>query len=250
MLTLQVSEDRIKDVLRFLKSETTQKFQRLEDLTVIDESARRQPESYPDFTLIYHLLSFEPAGRLRLKVPLYGKNPACRSVTDIWPSANWYEREVYDLFGVHFEGHPNLQRIIMPHDWEGHPLRKSYPGRANEMPPYTHADAQKNQPLDGGVYVKKAKKERRLVLNIGPHHVSTHGLIRYIAALDGEEITDLKMDIGYHHRGVEKIAERQTWHQFIPYMDRVDYLAGAANNLPYVMAVETLAAITVPNAPR
>jgi NADH dehydrogenase I D subunit len=246
MLTLQVSEDRIKDVLRFLKSETRQKFQRLEDLTVIDESARRRRESYPDFTLIYTLLSFEPAARLRLKVPLYGKNPACRSVTDIWPSADWYEREVYDLFGVHFEGHPNLQRIIMPHDWEGHPLRKSYPGRATQMSPYTHADAQKNQPLDGGVYVDKARKEHKLVLNIGPHHVSTHGLIRYIAALDGEEITDLKMDIGYHHRGVEKIGERQTWHQFIPYTDRVDYLAGAANNLPYVMAVERLAAITVP----
>ncbi len=246
MITLQVSEDRIKDVLRFLKSETTQKFQRLEDLTVIDESARRKRESYPDFTLIYHLLSFEPAGRLRLKVPLYGKNPVCHSVTDIWPSANWYEREVYDMFGVRFEGHPNLQRIIMPHDWEGHPLRKSYPGRATQMPPYTHADAQKNQPLDGGFYVEKAQKEHRLVLNIGPHHVGTHGLIRYIAALDGEEITDLKMEIGYHHRGVEKISERQTWHQFIPYTDRVDYLAGAANNLPYVMAVETLAAITVP----
>jgi NADH-quinone oxidoreductase subunit B/C/D len=246
MLTFQVSEDRIKDVLRFLKSETTQKFQRLEDLTVIDESARRKRESYPDFTLIYNLLSFEPAGRLRLKVPLYGKNPVCRSVTDIWPSANWYEREVYDMFGVRFEGHPNLQRIIMPHDWEGHPLRKSYPGRATQMPPYTHADAQKNQPLDGGFYVEKAQKEHRLVLNIGPHHVGTHGLIRYIAALDGEEITDLKMEIGYHHRGVEKIGERQTWHQFIPYTDRVDYLAGVANNLPYVMAVETLAAITVP----
>ncbi len=246
MLTLQVSEDRIKDVLRFLKSGTKPKFQRLEDLTVIDESARRQRESYPDFTLIYNLLSFEPAGRLRLKVPLYGQNPVIQSVTDIWPSANWYEREAYDMFGVRFEGHPNLQRIIMPHDWDGHPLRKSYPDRATRMPPYTRADAQKNQPLDGGVYVEKAKKENRLILNIGPHHVSTHGLIRYIVALDGEEITELKMDIGYHHRGVEKIGERQTWHQFIPYTDRVDYLAGAANNLPYVMAVETLAGITVP----
>jgi NADH dehydrogenase I D subunit len=167
-------------------------------------------------------------------------------VTDIWPSANWYEREVYDLLGVRFKGHPNLQRLIMPPEWKGHPLRKNYPGRATEMPPYTLADAKKNQPIDGGVYVEKYGRRRQLILNIGPHHVSTHGLIRYIVTLDGEEITSMDIDIGYHHRGVEKIGERQTWHQFIPYAARVDYLAGAANDLPYVMAAETLAGIKVP----
>ena len=243
---------------------------RLDDLTAIDESARRdrmaskelaegltdvgeagafnrrERQVYPDFTLVYHLLSFDAPGRLRLKVGLTGENPVADSITDIWPSANWYEREVYDLFGVRFEGHPNLRRLIMPHDWEGHPLRKSYPGRATEMPPYTLADARKHQPLDGAVFAKKAIGEEQLVLNIGPSHVSTHGLLRYIVSLNGEEITGIDLDIGYHHRGVEKIGERQTWHQFIPYCARVDYLAGAANDLPYVLAVETLADIKVP----
>jgi len=246
MLTVQVSPNRIKEVLRYLNAEATPRFQRLDDLTAIDESARRRRESYPDFTLVYHLLSFDSAARLRLKVPLSGPNPVAESVTDIWPSANWYEREAFDLLGVRFEGHPNLRRLIMPHDWQGHPLRKDYPGRATEMPPYTLADARQNQPLDGGVYVKNFGRDHQLVLNIGPHHVSTHGLIRYIVTLDGEEITSMDMDIGYHHRAAEKIAERQTWHQFIPYTDRIDYLAGAANNLPYVMAVETLAGIQVP----
>ena len=241
-----VNQSHIKDVLRFLNSKAATRFQRLDDLTAIDESARRKREDYPDYTLVYHLLSFDPPARLRLKVPLTGPNPAAETVTDIWPSANWYEREVFDLLGVRFEGHPNLQRLIMPHDWEGHPLRKDYPGRATEMPPYTLADARKNQPLDGGVYVNKSGRQHQLILNIGPHHVSTHGLIRYIVTLDGEEITSMEMDIGYHHRAAEKIAERQTWHQFIPYTDRIDYLAGAANNLPYVMAVETLAGIKVP----
>ena len=246
MLTVQVSPNRIKEVLRYLNAEATPRFQRLDDLTAIDESARRRRESYPDFTLVYHLLSFDSAARLRLKVPLSGPNPVAESVTDIWPSANWYEREAFDLLGVRFEGHPNLRRLIMPHDWQGHPLRKDYPGRATEMPPYTLADARRHQPLDGGVYVKNSGRDHQLILNMGPHHVSTHGLIRYIVTLDGEEITSMDMDIGYHHRAAEKIAERQTWHQFIPYTDRIDYLAGAANNLPYVMAVETLAGIQVP----
>ena len=245
-LTFQVEEERIKDVLKFLKQETTPRYQRLEDLTAIDESARRNRQNYPDYTIVYHLLSFEPPCRLRLKVGLHGRDPVTSSVTDIWPSANWYEREVFDMFGIQFEGHPNLSRLLMPHDWEGYPLRKSYPGRATEMDPYTLADAQKLQPLDGGIYLSREGKEHELILNIGPHHVSTHGLMRYIVSLHGEEITELDMDIGYHHRAAEKIGERQTWHQFIPYTDRVDYLAGAANNLPYVMAVETLAGIEVP----
>jgi NADH-quinone oxidoreductase subunit B/C/D len=246
MLTFMVEQNRLKDVLRFLKTEATPRFQRLDDLTAIDESARRNRQEYPDYTLVYHLLSFEPASRLRLKVGLKGEAPVTQSVTDIWPSANWYEREVFDMFGVRFEGHPNLRRIIMPHHWEGHPLRKSHPGRATEMEPYTLADAQRLQPLDGGVYVQRHGREHELILNVGPHHVSTHGLMRYIVSLEGEEITELHMDIGYHHRAAEKIGERQTWNQFIPYTDRVDYLAGAANNLPYVLAVETLAGIEVP----
>ena len=246
MLTLQVAENRIKDVLRYLKTEASPRYQRLDDLTAVDESARRQRENDADYTMLYHLLSFDSASRLRLKVPLKGPDPVTRSITDIWPSANWYEREIFDLMGVRFKGHPNLRRIIMPFDWQGHPLRKSYPGRATEMAPYTRKEAEALQPLDGGVYVQTDDGKHRLILNIGPHHVSTHGLLRYIVALDGEEITDLDMDIGYHHRGVEKIGERQSWHQFIPYLARVDYLAGAANDLPYLLAVEKLADINVP----
>ncbi len=246
MPTLQVAADKAPEVLRYLKTEAEPRFRRLEDLTAVDESARRQRDDDTDFTLVYSLLSFDAPGRLRLKVPLQGEAPQAESITPIWPSANWYEREVFDLFGIGFRGHPNLKRIIMPHDWEGHPLRKSYPGRATAMPPYTHREAVARQPLDGGIYARGDTGREEMVLNIGPHHVSTHGLMRYVVTLDGEEITGLDMEIGYHHRGVEKIGERQTWHQFIPYTDRVDYLAGAANNLPYVLAVEKLAGIQVP----
>ncbi|MCK9378442.1 MAG: NADH-quinone oxidoreductase subunit C, partial [Syntrophobacterales bacterium] len=127
MPTFQVTPERIKEVLRFLKTEATPRFRRLDDLTALDESARRERHNYPDYTLVYQLLSFDPPTRVRLKVPLRGDSPAAGSITDIWPSANWYERECYDMFGIRFDGHPRLWRLLMPHDWEGHPLRKSYP---------------------------------------------------------------------------------------------------------------------------
>jgi NADH-quinone oxidoreductase subunit B/C/D len=248
MLTVDVSPDRAEAVLRYLKTEASPRFRRLDDLTAVDESARRNRENRADYTLVYHLLSFDPPTRVRVRVPLKGKDPEAASATDIWPSADWYEREVWDMFGVRFSGHPHLRRILMPHDWEGHPLRKDYPGRATQMPPYTLEEARRREPLDGLHYVRPRRKDttEELILNVGPHHVSTHGLMRFVVSLDGEEITRLDMDIGYHHRGAEKIGERQHWIQFIPYTDRVDYLAGAANNLPYVMAVEKLAGIRVP----
>lgn len=246
ILTFHVDEQSLKDVLRFLKAESIPKFRRLDDLTAIDESARRNRGDYPDYTLVYHLLSYESASRVRLKVALYGGDPTTQSVMGIWPSANWYEREVFDLFGIRFEGHPGLRRILMPPAWEGFPLRKGFPGRATEMAPYTRADAERLQPFDAGEYFIPQGDEEYL-LNIGPHHVSTHGLMRFILLARGEEIRGLDMDIGYHHRGVEKIGERQSWFQFMPYTDRVDYLSGVANNMSYVLSVETLAGIKVPD---
>jgi NADH dehydrogenase I D subunit len=247
MPTFTVAGDRLKEVLSFLKYEAEPKFRRLDDLTAVDESTRRERKLYPDYTLVYQLLSYENTSRVRLKVAVPGSEPIAASITDIWPAANWYEREVFDMFGLRFRGHPDLRRLIMPHDWEGHPLRKSYPDRATAMAPYTHEDARKIQPLDAGIYLRRPPSDEELILNVGPHHLSTHGLMRFMVALDGEKITDIDMDIGYHHRGVEKIGERQSWHQFIPYTDRVDYLSGVANNLAYLGAVETLADIKVPD---
>jgi NADH dehydrogenase I D subunit len=245
--SFQVASDRVKEVLRFLKTEATPRFRSLTDLTAVDESTRRERHNYPDYTLVYHLLAFDPPTRVRLKVPLQGDAPITSSITDIWPSANWYERECFDMFGIRFDGHPRLWRLLMPHNWKGYPLRKSYPDRGTHLPPYTQESARKYQPLDAGKYMEGRLGEKEFVLNVGPHHPSTHGLIRFILDLKGEEIIDLDTDIGYHHRSVEKIGERQSWHQFIPYTDRVDYLTGVANNLSYLHAVETLAGIRVPD---
>ena len=247
MPSFQVAGDRVKEVLRFLKTEASPRFKGLTDLTAVDESTRQTRQNYPDYTLVYHLLAFEPPTRLRLKVPLHGLDPVTPSITDIWPSADWYERECFDMFGIRFDGHPRLWRLLMPHDWEGHPLRKSYPDRGTALPPYTLESARKYQPLDAAKFMEGRVGEKEFLLNVGPHHTSTHGLIRFILALKGEKITALDTDIGYHHRAAEKIGERQSWYQYIPYTDRIDYLTGVANNLSYLQAVETLADIKVPD---
>jgi len=247
MPSFQVKAARLKEVLTFLKEEASPRFARLEDLTAIDESARRERANYPDFTLVYHLLSLETASRVRLKMSLPGPEPHPPSIADIWPAANWYEREVFDMFGLRFAGHPDLRRILMPPDWQGHPLLKTYPGRATEMAPYTQAEARALQPRETGFFCRTSPESPPFLLNVGPVHYSTHGLMRFVVSLKGEEVMDVDLDIGYHHRGVEKIGERQSWHQFIPYTDRVDYLSGVANNLSYLLAVETLAGIKVPD---
>lgn len=118
--TLIAEPSQIVDLCRYLKD--SEKFIRLSAVTAVD----RYPEQ-PRFEVVYHLHSIEPNRRLRVKCRLGGTDPEIDSVTEVWRGANWYEREVYDMFGVQFRNHPNLTRILMPIDWEGYPLRKDYP---------------------------------------------------------------------------------------------------------------------------
>jgi NADH-quinone oxidoreductase subunit C len=119
-LTLEIAPGKIVSICGFLKYD--QKFVRLSTVTAVD----RHPAE-PRFELVYHLHSVERNLRVRVKARLTGSATAIDSVTSVWRGANWYEREVFDLFGISFNGHPDLRRILMPDDWEGHPLRKDYP---------------------------------------------------------------------------------------------------------------------------
>ncbi len=120
--TVVVPEQRLVRVAEYLASEPSLRFTFLSDLTTVD----RFPME-PRFELNYHLLSIERSLRLRLRVRMAGAQPEVPTVTGVWPTANWHERESFDLFGIRFHGHPDLRRILMPEEWEGHPLRKDYP---------------------------------------------------------------------------------------------------------------------------
>lgn len=255
IVTLWLPLDKLKLVLQFVKEELPGPFLLFFDLTAIDERSRKRDPQYPstNFTVVYSLFSFDRNNFLRFKVALSGDYPTVPSVTSLWQNANWYEREVYDMFGIRFEGHPYLRRILMPLTWEGHPLRKEHPSRATEMGPFTLLDEKQDReqeslqfrPEEWGL-ARQGEDSDFMFLNIGPQHPGTHGVLRIILQLDGEDIVDAVPDIGFHHRGAEKMAERQSWHTYIPYTDRVDYLGGVNNNLAYLLAVEKLAGIEVP----
>jgi len=121
-MSIYVERSCIRDAGILLRDDADCPFNYLADITCVDWFP-----SEPRFEVVYHLLSITKKERVRLKVRLDGSSPALDSVTQVWPAANYFEREVFDLFGVRFAGHPYLRRLLMPQDWEGHPLRKDYP---------------------------------------------------------------------------------------------------------------------------
>jgi len=253
--TLWIDKKDLVPVLKHLKNEIILPYNLLYDLTAIDERTRKYRNDQPnsDFTVVYHLTSFERNDDLRIKVALNTINLTLPSITSVWESANWYEREVYDMFGINFDGHPRLTRILMPKSWEGFPLRKDHYARATEQDPFLLTDLMRTtedndltfKPEDYGLETSSDDSDF-MFLNVGPQHPGTHGLLRLVLQLHGEDIVNIIPDIGFHHRGAEKMGERQTWHTFIPYTDRIDYLSGVMNNLAYLLSVEKLAGIVVP----
>ncbi|WP_408863109.1 NADH-quinone oxidoreductase subunit C/D [Acidisoma sp.] len=253
--TVWVEPEHLLETLHYVKAEAKRPYRMLYDLTAIDERTRTRRDRQPaaDFTVVYHLLSFDRNEDLRVKVALSGLLPTLPSITGLWPNANWYEREVWDMFGVSFAGHPHLKRILTPPNWTAHPLRKDHFARATEMGVYDLSEekefaaqeALRFNPEEWGMS-RHSDTSDFMFLNLGPNHPSVHGVFRLVLQLEGEEIVGVVPEIGFHHRGAEKMGERQSWHTFIPYTDRIDYLSGVMNNFPYVMAVESLAGIAIP----
>lgn len=251
--TVTISADKVVEICRFLRDEPALQYNMLTDLTVVD---RLDLGLSPRFEVVYYLTSLPHRRRIRLKAPIPSDPPAIDSVTSVWPGANWPEREVYDLMGVTFRGHPDPRRILLPPDWKGHPLRKDYP-LGGEPVEFT-VNADDPQVATYGEQVLEAPSpppdkppwfgdgSETLIINVGPQHPATHGVLRVVAELDGETLVNVAPDIGHLHSGFEKTAENRTYMQFAVYPDRMDYVAAMNNNLAYVMAVEKLVGSEVP----
>jgi len=221
------------------------------DITVIDYLD--YPEEAPTrFALVYIIR--DQAFKESVLLKAYLSETKCISVTSIYKSADWLERECYDQYGILFEGHPNLQRILNHWQFEGHPLRRDYPTTKGQL----CTDAQDLMPqmnqklLDKGLITENEDgsftepSKDLMFINIGPSHPATHGTIRNFCAMDGETIIANVSEIGYLHRGFEKSCENHTYNQIIPYTDRLDYCSATTNNIAFAKTVEEMLGITLP----
>ena len=203
--------------------------------------------------VIYHLESTTTGKRVCLKtVTTDRENPLLPSVTDLWDVANIYEREVFDFFGIKFTGHPDMRRVFMREDWVGYPFRK------DDEPEKNNPLRMDNEPLadDTEVLTLQAdgtvKSNRReifedgdYVVNIGPQHPSTHGVLHFRVALEGERIKKIDPVLGYIHRGIEKMNESLTYPQTLALTDRLDYLGAMQSRHALCMCIEKAMGVEV-----
>ncbi len=221
-------------VLMFLRE--SGKFDFLMDVCGVDYPAREKR-----FDVVYHLFSSKDYSRLRIKAQV-GEGESIGTVIHAYRGADWFEREAFDMFGIIFEGHPNLRKILTHHQFVGHPLRKDYEANWNQ-----HANSVlpvhfNNEPGEPGDVLN----DKFVAINIGPSHPAMHGTLRVMAELDGETIVRANCDIGFLHRCFEKMAETHPYNQVIPYTDRLNYCSAPMNNIGYCKTVERLLGVEIP----
>ena len=234
--------------------------------------------------VVYHLYRSTGGSGLVIKARSPRQASSIPSLVSVYPGAEFQEREAWDLLGIRFEGHPDLRRILMWEGFNGHPLRKDWQEpffeeegkpfksrwpdgqiyRIEDKNPFTNNvdypagfDPETWVPeKDAALYAGLGLIEKpgegsglrtdQVIVNLGPQHPSTHGVFRMVAALDGETILALKPVMGYLHRNHEKIAERNTFLQNMPFTDRLDYFSSMSNNFGYALAVEKLMGVKPP----
>lgn len=234
--TLLVPCSNIRDVCLRLKDKHG--FQFMLDLCGVDF-----PERAQRFDVVYHLFNEKLNHRLRLKACV-GEKETIPSISSVWEGANWFEREAFDMFGIIFEGHPDLRRILCHEEFVGHPLRKDYP--ADLIQPMSHEPLEHAFEKDRERLMRKYEDDL-MWINIGPAHPATHGTLRFMAVMDGGEvIREVDSEIGYLHRCFEKMCETHNYNQIIPYTDRLNYCSAPMNNNAFAATIEKLFGVEVP----
>ncbi len=235
--TLEVLKEDIIKVMTLLQ--TKYGFNFMMDLCGVD-----WPEREKRFDVVYHLLNSAEKKRIRVKAQV-GENDSIPTISALWKTADWFEREAFDMYGIQFAEHPNLIRILTHHEFKGHPLRKDYPADLNQ--------AMSGEPLenvferDRERLMKRYTDEDLMWINIGPAHPATHGTLRFMSVIDGgERIVDMEVEIGYLHRCFEKMCENHNYNQIIPYTDRLNYCSSPMNNSAFCETVEKLLGVKVP----
>ncbi|MFT4922439.1 MAG: NADH-quinone oxidoreductase subunit C/D, partial [Haloarculaceae archaeon] len=228
-----IRPDEVEAVLSTLKQEAG-----------FDHLTSMSAQEYQDrYESIYHLTKFdERTHELSVVVPTPRDDPVSQSAAGVFDTAEWHEREAYDLVGIEYEGNPDLRRILLPETWQGHPLSLDYnQDKPQIVPLREHANPMESK-------TKIPDDPDTMFVNIGPHHPATHGVLHVKTTLDGEQIADIDPDVGYLHRCEEQMCQQSTYrHQIMPYPDRWDYIsAGILNEWAYARAAEDLADIDVP----
>lgn len=278
--TLVVQREHLVGVAQYIRDELH--YELLSNVTGVDYQGREGDR----FEVVYHAYSISQPNKpgLVFKARTPEDNPEIPSLYGLWKTCYLQEREIYDLYGINFTGHPNMRRILLWDDFYGHPMRKDYQEAYYEEPvkPFTsrwpgghHERAETRNPFGKNViyppdwdidnwkpdefedYLEHVVESRdvhedtdfetdRIVLNIGPQHPSTHGVFRMVVTLEGETIVDLEPVLGYLHRNHEKIGERNGWLMNMPFTDRLDYFNSMQNNWGYALAVEKMTGVEVP----
>lgn len=242
--------------LRYLAPEDLRaEMQRLKDAEHFDflETLTGMDWGEEGFGVIYTLWSTTKNKRISLKTATTDReNPFLPTVSDLWNIANIYEREVFDFFGIKFLGHPDMRRIFLREDWTGYPMRKDdKPEEENPLrmdnEPLADVTTQYNRQPDGSITTQENTifTEDDYVVNIGPQHPSTHGVLHFRVALEGERIRKIDPILGYIHRGIEKLNESLTYPQALALTERLDYLGAMQNRHALCMCIEKAAGIEV-----
>lgn len=240
---LSVEAEVLVEAVAFLKN--TLGYTLLLDITAVDHLDTPHPVS-TRFELIYLFRHRDFVHTAAFKVSVADPDEGVRSLTALYEVADWLERETWDQYGIVFQKHPMLKRILNHNEFVGHPLRKDYEITKGQYCTQTQDLMDEMMPLLEARGLDQ-ERDNLMLLNLGPSHPASHGTIRTLVALDGEKIVAGASEIGYLHRGFEKSCENHTYNQIVPYTDRLNYCSALSNNIAFVKTVEEMLGLTLPD---